>query len=263
MSGANKVRPGRVLVTGASRGIGRAVVQALVARRTRVAAVARDGAALEALAAGSDGRIVPVVADLAAGRLHDVVARAVEALGRLDGLVCAAGVARHASVGAIDEADLRAQLEVNLVAPLLLSQAFAVHARLVGHGGSIVHVASTLGIRPAVGTVAYSAAKAGILGITRTLAAELAADGVRVNAVVPGVVDTDMVRTLRLAPGELEPTGADREARIAAQLEALRTLHPLGRLGRPEEIAEAVLYLLDAPWTTGAVLAVDGGLLVG
>jgi len=84
-----------------------------------------------------------------------------------------------------------------------------------------------------------------------------------VNAVSPGVCDTAMTRALRLAPGEPMPQGAELEARVGEQLDELRGLHPLGRLGTPEEIAEAALYLLAAEWTTGAILTVDGGLTAG
>ena len=83
------------------------------------------------------------------------------------------------------------------------------------------------------------------------------------NAIAPGVVETDMLRVVRTAPGEAPPAAADVAQRLAEQLEALRALHPLGRLGRPEEIAETALYLLRAPFVTGTVVTVDGGLLLG
>jgi len=95
----------------------------------------------------------------------------------------------------------------------------------------------------------------------RAYAISAAARRVRFNAVSPGVVDTDMVRTPRLAPGEVLDA-ASTSARVAAQLEALRGLHPLGRLGQPADVAEAVLHLLGATWTTGATLTVDGGILL-
>ncbi len=137
------------------------------------------------------------------------------------------------------------------------SVAAAPHLRTAG-GGAIVHVASTLGVRSAPGTTAYAATKAALLSVTRTLALELAADKVRVNAVLPGVVDTDMVRVPRV---EVAPEEAP--ALIEKQLAELRELHPIGRLGEPEDVAAAVCYLLDASWVTGAALEVDGGLLAG
>lgn len=259
MTGA--VSSGRVMVTGASRGIGRAVVEALAARGASVAAVGRDYAALEEVAAIDPAHVLPIAAHLDDPDVRAaVVEEAAEALGGLDGLVCAAGIARHAELGAVTEEDLQAQLSVNLVAPLMLAQAAAARMRAQGEGGAIVNVASTLAWHPAPGTAAYAASKGGVVALTRALARELAGDRIRVSAVAPGVVDTDMVRAPRLAAGEAPPEGAEREARVATQLAELESLHPLGRLGSPAEVAEAIVHLLDAPWTTGAVLTVDGGL---
>jgi 3-oxoacyl-[acyl-carrier protein] reductase len=254
---------GRVLVTGASRGIGRAVVAALIARRARVVAVGRDQKALESVSAVDPSRVRPVVADLDDPQARDaVVARAVELLGGVDALVNCAGVARHARIGAVTEEEVRAQLSTNLVAPILLSQAAAVRMRRQRTGGAIVNVASTLAMRPAVGTLAYAASKAGLIAVTRAMASELATEGIRVNAVAPGVVETDMARAPRPVPGEHPRAGAARKAQAARQMAELTHLHPLGRLGRPEDVAQAVLYLLDSTWTTGTVLTIDGGLLV-
>ncbi len=241
------VAPKRVLVTGASRGIGRAVTLALVARGSAVVACGRDTAALDALVAeargvgaASGGRAVPLVAELT--RADDrvrLVAEAAAALGGLDALVLAAGIARHAPVGALTEADFDATLAADLVAPVLLAQAALP---LLADGGGVVFVGSNLAQRPVPGTLVYAAAKAGLDAAARGLAIELAPRGIRVNVVAPGVVDTDMMR------------GRD--------LEALAAVHPLGRVARPDEIAGAVLALLDAPWTTGSTLVVDGGALL-
>jgi NAD(P)-dependent dehydrogenase (short-subunit alcohol dehydrogenase family) len=263
MIGEVELRPseGRVLVTGGSRGIGRAVVEALVARGAKVAAVGRDGAALGALRdAMPEGSVIPLVADVALDADRDgIVPRAVEALGGLDALVQCAGIVRYATVGRITAEDLRAQIAVNLVAPLLIAQAAAPHLR---SGGAIVHVTSNLGSRPVPGTAAYAATKAALDNVTRTLAQELAPFGIRVNAVAPGVVDTEMIRVVRSDLDVVPPTDTDAEGRIEAQLQRLAGLHPLGRIGRPAEIAEAVIHLLDAPWTTGAIYVVDGGRIV-
>jgi len=235
----------RVLVTGASRGIGRAVVSAFVARGALVAAAARDRDALREVVSGAPDQVRPLVADLAVAAERDaLVHRAVEAVGAVDVLVQCAGVARHAPIEELSEGDLRAQVEVNMIAPLLVARRAAAHMRSRRHAGSIVHLGSTLGIRPAPGAGAYAATKAGLASVTRTLAAELGPDGIRVNAIAPGLVDTDMVRTRRDAGPE-----------------ELARLHPLGRLGTPEEIAAAVLHLVDEHWTTGTVRVVDGGLL--
>ena len=256
------VSTGRVLVTGASRGIGRAVVAALAARGARVAAVGRDRKALESVAAADPSRIVPLQADLSVASERDaVVGRALDAIGGIDALVCSAGIARYARVGSLDEDHLREQWRVNLVAPVLLAQEAAAWMKEHG-GGAIVQVASTLAVRPAVSTLGYAASKAALVAAARTMALELAPHGIRVNVVAPGVVDTDMARQLRLEPGEPEPVGPARQARVDRQLAALRELHPLGRLGRPEDVVQAILYLMDATWVTGSVVTVDGGLLV-
>jgi NAD(P)-dependent dehydrogenase (short-subunit alcohol dehydrogenase family) len=121
--------------------------------------------------------------------------------------------------------------------------------------GCIVLVASTLALGPAPLTTAYAASKAALISAARSLALELGPRGVCVNAVAPGVVDTDMVRNLRpRADGAPHP---EPERALAEQLEALRKLHLLGRLGRPQDV------LLCAPYVTGSVLTVDGGLLLG
>lgn len=250
-----------MLVTGASRGIGRAVAERLLGEGREVVLAARDAQKLEALAATAPGRAAVVVADLAHDA--DLVARACVPFDGLDGLVHAAGVAPHAPLEAITDADLDVTFALHVRAPLRATQALAAHWAERQQGGSIVHVASTLALRPAAGTLAYSASKAALVAITQAAALELAPRGVRVNAVAPGVVETDMTRALRLAPGEAAPSEVEREARIRAQLEGLRRLHPLGRLGTVEEVAQAIAYLLDAEWVTGTVLSVDGGLSIG
>jgi len=227
--------PGTYLVTGASRGIGRAIAQKLLARGDAVVLLARDESRLEEVAAGRE-RAHVLVADLVAD--PDVVDAATALAGPLAGLVHAAGVAWHAPVSDITDAQIEQMHRLHFVAPLKMAQAFARR----GGGGSIVHVSSTLGQRPARGRAVYAATKAALDSLTRTLALELAPQGVRVNAVAPGVVETDMTRGL--------------------DLDALAALHPLG-LGAVDDVADAALYLLDARWATGTVLTVDGGLTAG
>lgn len=253
-----KVSEGRVIVTGATRGIGRAVVDAILAHGGRVVAIARSEEALRALESASPERVRGVAVDLMeADRLGPVADRALEAFGGVDGLVNCAGVARYEAVGEITVASVEAQLRVNLVAPLLLCQAVA--PRMREGGGSIVNVSSTLSERAAALTSVYAATKAGLNALTRGLALELAPDRIRVNAVLPGGVDTDMLRAPRTRSGEsLEPEAL--AAKVEAQLAGLAALHPLGRLGRPEEIAEVIVAVLDREWQTGSLVTIDGGL---
>jgi NAD(P)-dependent dehydrogenase (short-subunit alcohol dehydrogenase family) len=244
----------KVLVTGASRGIGRAVARLLHDAGAELAISARSVSQLSeppgAVALAADLRQPQAAAEL--------VQRAAEALGGLDALVHCAGVVHYASLVAVTPAELGAQLQLNFVSAFELTQAAAVQLR--GRAGaSIVFVASTLGLRPAAGTAAYSASKAALISLTRSAALELAELGIRVNAVAPGVIDTDMIRVVR-GPDAGTLSAAESAARIEKQLAQLAALHPLGRLGTPDEVAEAVGYLLHADFVTGTVLLADGGL---
>jgi len=259
-SGDVTVSEGRVVVTGATRGIGRSTAQAILERGGKVIAIGRNADLLEELRREDEGRVRVVAADLAdLENLPSVADEAFVAFGGVDGLVNCAGIARHERVGTIQLESLEAQLRLNLMAPLLLSQLVAEHLR--DRGGAIVNVSSTLSERVVPGTAVYAATKAALNAVTKVLALELA-PGVRVNAVLPGVVDTDMIREPRLRAGELPPVGEELKARVAAQLEALRSRHPIGRLGRPEDVATVIVGLLDHPWQTGSLVTIDGGLSV-
>ena len=234
---------GAVLVTGASRGIGKAIAALLLGSGRRVVLLARDRDALRLAAEEHDGATI-VVNDLLAEDRAGVdpaeaaVADAIELAGPLDGLICAAGVALHAPLDEITPEQIKTMFRLHFTAPLYLSRAFARQ----GRPGSIVHISSTLATRSAVGRTVYSASKAALESMTKTLALELAPRGIRVNAVAPGVVDTAMTAGL--------------------DLEALGALHPLG-IGAADDVARAAVYLLDARWTTGSILTVDGGLTAG
>jgi NAD(P)-dependent dehydrogenase (short-subunit alcohol dehydrogenase family) len=248
----------RVLVTGASRGIGRAVARRLHASGAKLALSARTLANLQPVLAetpGSSG----VPAELSdAVQVDTLVARAKDALGGFDGFVHCAGIVRHTPALAVTRSELEAQLAVNFTAAFTLSQQIGRELVAANSGGAIVHVASTLATHPAEGTAAYAASKAALIAWTKTLALELAPNAVRVNAVAPGIVDTDMIHVLRGASSGL--SAAEHEARVSQQLAELAALHPLGRLGTADEVAEAVVYLLEAKFVTGTVLVVDGGL---
>jgi NAD(P)-dependent dehydrogenase (short-subunit alcohol dehydrogenase family) len=254
------VSEGTVIVTGATRGIGRATVEAILARGGKVVAIARDEGALRALEASAAARIRAVAVDLEdVARVPEAAQRAIDAFGSVDGLVNCAGIARYEPVGSIALDSIEAQLRVNVVAPLLLSQAVAKHLR--GRGGAIVNVSSTLSEHVAQSTVVYAATKAALNTLTKGLALELASAGVRVNAVLPGGVETDMLRTPRLRPGE-SLTAGELDRRVESQLARLAALHPLGRLGTPEEVAAVIISVLDQTWQTGSLVTIDGGLSV-
>ncbi|MGC2855616.1 SDR family NAD(P)-dependent oxidoreductase [Novispirillum sp. DQ9] len=244
---------GRVaVVTGASRGIGRAVAERLAGAGADVVLTAlRDPAALEVLAADIAARhgvrclgVAGDVADAAAvSALFSTVHKTFK---RLDILVNNAGIMDDAPLGMIAADSLDRTLAVNLAGPLLCLQTAARLMRR-GGGGAVVNLGSLIGLRGAPGQAAYAAAKAGIVGLTLAAAKELGPAGIRVNAVAPGFIDTDM--TARFDE-------AARAGRIAAT--------PLGRLGTAEDVAAAVLFLAspEASFITGQVLGVDGGMVV-
>jgi NAD(P)-dependent dehydrogenase (short-subunit alcohol dehydrogenase family) len=261
-AGERGALPQRVLLTGASRGIGAAIARALIANGVRLAVVGRDRRTLEAVVGrGSEHAVIEVDLERPAEAVA-CVDRAADVLGGLDGFVSCAGIVEYAGVSAISPQSIERQLAVNLVAPLLLGQrAGGVMQR--ASGGAMLFIASTLGLKPVPLTAVYSASKAALISVARSLAIELAGSAIRVNAIAPGVVDTEMVRVVRLQPGEAAPAPSEVDARIARQLETLRALHPLGRIGRSEEVAETALYLLRAPYITGTVVTVDGGISLG
>ena len=233
--------PRRVLVTGGGTGIGRGIVAALSAAGAAVVLCGRREAVVSQAARelGVDGVVGDVTAD------PDAL---LDAAGPVDGLVHNAGSLVRGPVGSWSPADWDQMWAVHVRGPALLSQAFA--RRLEGPG-ALVAVSSTLAVRTAPASAAYSAAKAAQLSLIRSLAVELAPRGIRANAVLAGVVPTAMTTARRGA------------ATVDAQLEALRQLHPLGRLGQPGEVGQVVVSLLSNAWVTGAEVAVDGGLLVG
>jgi NAD(P)-dependent dehydrogenase (short-subunit alcohol dehydrogenase family) len=232
--------PKRVLVTGGGTGLGLAIATALVEAGSEVFICGRRRRVLEEAAEISGA--TPLSGDITGP--PDGLLRAT---GQIDGLVHNAGSYIHSEIGDWIAHSWQDMFAVHVRGPAILSQAFAAQCK---GPGSIVAISSTLGARPASGAAAYSAAKAGMLSLIRSLAIELAPVGIRANAILAGVVPTDMTTTPR---GNLTSE---------EQLEALRRLHPLGRLGKPEEIAQAVLGLMGNPWVSGAELAVDGGLLV-
>ena len=230
-----------VLVTGASRGIGLAIVQAFAGAGWRTAGCARTpGPALSAaadLVQGCD------VSDGAA--VHALVEAVLGRFGRLDALVCNAGLAGSNPVGSEDDdARWRAILATNLDGTWHACR--AALPRLPDGHGRIVNIASVLALRGVADQPAYCAAKHGVLGLTRVAAREYARQQIRVNAICPGVTDTPMMRASIDARPDLEPV-------------LLSTL-PAGRMGSSEEIARAALWLCSdaASYVSGVALAVDG-----
>lgn len=247
-----KRRMQSVIVTGASSGIGRAAAARFGREGAAVLAVGRERAPLDDVCAaveGEGGRAAACVADITAADAPDAIVRAaLDAFGTLTALVNAAGIIASGTIENTGDAPWDEMLDINLRAPFRLMRA-AVPA-LVASRGAVVNVSSVTGLRAFPGVLAYCVSKAGVDQLTRCAALDLAPKGVRVNAVNPGVVVTNLHRR----------SGMSEES-YAAFLERSKETHPLGRAGHAEEIAELIVFLASdrAGWITGETISIDGG----
>ncbi|NOT32746.1 MAG: SDR family oxidoreductase [Candidatus Eisenbacteria bacterium] len=241
--------PRSAVITGAAQGIGRTTAEAFARAGWRVALIdLREPQAtlesLHSLGAETFAR----AGDITDERVVDAFAREThERFGGAEALVNNAGIALISRAELTSAADYRHVLDVNLVAPFLLAKAFGARMLEAGHG-SIVNVASVAGLVGVAERAAYNASKHGLIGLTRTLAAEWGGRGVRVNAVCPGWVKTEMDVA---SQSEGHYSDADITGRV-----------PMGRFAAPEDVAQAILFLADqtkSRFINGAVLPVDGG----
>lgn len=245
---------GRVaLVTGAGRGIGRAIARHLSAEGLRVALNARDRAQLEETAAGCSGPSLIVPADVTeAGAIESMYDQVERAWGTVGVLVAAAGAGHSARIDRTTDTDWQLMLDLNLTAPFRCIRR-AVPAMRAEGWGRIVVIASTAARIGEPYIAAYTASKHGVLGLVRSAAAELAPTGVTVNAVCPGYVDTPM--TEKTIANIVARSGrSPGEARAA-----LERKQPIGRLIAPGEVADAVWFCICASAVTGQCVNVDGG----
>ena len=238
------------LVTGAGKGIGRAIALRLANEGANVVinySGSEDAAADCAAECEKAGvRTLRVKADVSdAAQVEEMFARAVEEFGTVDILVNNAGITRDKIILRMKEEDFDSVLDINLKGSYNCMKA-ASKIMLKQRSGRIISISSIVGLRGNAGQVNYSASKAGIIGMTKSLARELASKGINVNAVAPGFIETDMTKALP----EVEK-------------EKLLAVIPAGRMGKPEDIAGAVLFLAgpDSSYVTGQVLTVDGGMV--
>ena len=237
-----------VLVTGGSRGIGAAVARRFASLGASVSVGYRsDRASAEALVAeiaAAGGTAVAVAGDVAIpAQARAMVRQAHDAFGRLDVLVNAAGVGPYLPLAEIDEAHCRAIFDTNVLGAIMLTQAAA--ALLPSPGGRIVHFASRLAFNPIPTSAVYSASKAAVVTLVHGFARELGPRGITVNAVAPGVIETDMTADILRERGD-----------------QILAATPLRRIGQPDDIAGVVAFLAspDAGWVTGRTIIADGGL---
>ena len=233
------------LVTGASGGIGGAIARALHRQGAEVALAGTRAPALAALAEELGGRAHSLIADLGEREAADRLVREAEAaMGRLDILVNNAGITRDSLALRLREEDWQAVIEVNLSAAFRLARA-ALRGMVRRRHGRIICITSVVGVTGNAGQANYAAAKAGLIGMAKSLAAETAGRGITVNCIAPGMIATAM--TDKLTPEQRE--------RIAAAI-------PMGRFGAPDDIGGAAVYLASAEsgYMTGQTLHINGGM---
>jgi len=233
------------LVTGASRGIGRAIAIRLGEAGAHVACgfVSRESEAIATAEAIGDAYACRLDVREPAS-IRNAVDSLLKRAGTIDVLVCAHGISRDALFAVAEDRDLAEVIDANLLGAMRCARA-VVRPMMAAGGGAIINVASVAGLRASVGQAGYAASKGGLIALTKTLAAELAPKRVRVNAVVPGLIDAGMVKRMNRRHRD------ERAQHI-----------PMGRLGEAREVADAALFLASdaASYVTGQALVVDGGL---
>jgi 3-oxoacyl-[acyl-carrier protein] reductase len=236
------------LITGGSRGIGAAVARRFAAAGGQVAigyqARGDAAASLAADITGAGGQCLAVQGDITdADAVQRIATETVARFGRIDILVNCAGIAPYRPLGAMDAAFIRAMLDANVLGTILVTQAVLAH--LTAPGGRILNFASAMAFRPVPTSSVYAASKAAVVTLTHAWSKELGPRGITVNAIAPGVIETEMTAAIL----------AERGAGIVAAT-------PLGRIGQTDDIAGIALFLCsaEAGWITGRTIIADGGI---
>jgi len=242
------------VITGAAKGIGAGIAERFVEAGAAVVIldVDGDGAAAMAVKLSQRGPAMAIHGDVSNEKdVRQAIARIVDQFGRLDVLVNNAGIEVAGSIPDYTEEQWDRQLGVNLKGAFLCAK-YAIQ-RMRGRGGSIVNISSVHAFASYAGNAAYDASKAGMLALTRTLALEHGREGIRVNAICPGYIDTPMMDDWLL-------TVPDKDSAMRQVL----AVHPLGRIGTPRDVADAALFLASnaASFISGATLVVDGAMTV-
>ncbi|KAF2651906.1 NAD(P)-binding protein [Lophiostoma macrostomum CBS 122681] len=234
--------PRHVLITGGSRGIGLAIAQLFASHSYRCTLISRSAETLQtAVASLPSSRGVLkhsyIAGDISSARFWD---GKIDGTARVDVLVNCAGITQSSLFTRTSSEEIERIVDTNLTG-MLWGTRYLLRRRNLTRGSVIVNVASLLGVKGGFGAVAYAASKAGVLGFTRALAEELGQPGIRVNAIVPGYISTDMT------------------AEMADSQDLLRKI-PVGRFGKPEEVADAAMFLVRNEYANNCVLNLDGGL---
>jgi len=240
----------RFVITGGASGIGLAVARLALQRGAQACLLDLDAPQLAAAQQTLGQSISTAACDVAdAASVRDAVAHAAQAMGGIDALVNSAGVDLRLPLGEVSDAQWQRVMAVNLNGPMLVCREALPQLRQAG-GGSIVNVSSGAGLVPLMHRTAYCASKAGLIMFGKALAMELAGDGIRVNAVCPGAIDTPLFRT-----------SYENSADPQAELDAVRQRYAMRRIATADEVAQAIVYLsgTGASYITGVALAVDGG----
>jgi NAD(P)-dependent dehydrogenase (short-subunit alcohol dehydrogenase family) len=234
------------IITGGGSGIGKAIAMAFVREGAQVVIAGRDSKKLALAAEEIGANCLANTADVShANDVQKLVSAALEKFKRVDILVNNAAVLLPGTAESISEQDFDQTFNINVRGLWLLSRAVLPHMRAAG-GGSIINIGSVLSLLGARNRVAYSASKGAVVAMTKAMALDHAAENIRINCICPGIVETELVAKFNTDENV-------RRQRVA--------MHPMGRFGRPDEVANAAIYLAsdESGWTTGSNLTVDGG----